>query len=103
MSAIYQYLDLEISKVGNVNKALNEAINSYSSSIEEIEDKEEAISTLLDFLVIARTQMNLLHGAEEDLKKFNININLNGSRKPDNHLNPYSNNEFKMKQIAIRY
>jgi len=99
----YQYLDLEIQKVNNINLALNDAIDSHVNYVSDIETKEEAINALLDFLVIARTQANLLHLAIDGLNKFNKDYILNVSRVPDEHINPFSDNSFKRKQIEFRY
>jgi len=103
MNVKYQYLDLEIQKVNNINLALNDAIDSCANYVPDIETKEEAMSALLDFLVIARTQANLLHLAIDGLNKYNKDYILNLSRVPDEHINPFSDNAFKRKQIDFRY
>ena len=82
---------------------MNDAIDSHISYVEDIETKEEAINALLDFLVIARTQANLLHLTVGDLNKFNDSMILNASKKPSEQIKPCSDNDFKRRLIEFRY
>lgn len=102
-NAKYNYMNIEIQKVNNINLAMNDAIDSHTGYIDDIETKEEAINALLDFLVIARTQANLLHLAVSDLTKFNDSTILNANRNPSEHIKPCSDNDFKRRLIEFRY
>ena len=99
----YFYLDLEIQKVNNINIALNDKIDSYSEYIKEIEDKEEAITSLLDLLVATRTQANLLSLVVNSLSTYNRDFILNASRKPNEQINPIRDNAIKMDMLNFRY
>ncbi len=103
MNTRYNYLNIEIQKVNNINLALNDEIDSTYSYIEDIETKEEAINALLDFLVIARTQANLLHLSVSKFEDYNMNFVLNTNKKPNEHINPCSDVAFKRRQIEFRY
>ncbi|PHS57424.1 MAG: hypothetical protein COB17_06470 [Sulfurimonas sp.] len=98
IDAKYSYLRLDIKKVENINLALNEEIDSYLSYFDEIEDVEEANSSLLDFMLIAREQMNLLKGATDELHRFNNTFILCDEKIDINH-----NNNFKKYLIKHRY
>ena len=50
-----------------------------------------------------RVQANLLDTAIDKLKQFNKDYILNVSRKPEEHIKPYSDKAFKMAQIEFRY
>lgn len=102
-NAKYNYMNVEIRKINNINLAMNDAIDGHISYLEDIETKEEALNALLDFLVIARTQVNLLHLAVGDLTKFNDSTILNASRKPSEQIKPCSDNDFKRRLIEFKY
>ena len=103
MNTKYNYLDLEIKKVENVNISLNETINSYMRFIDELDTKEELMSTLLDFLIATRSQMNVLYLAVEDLKGFNNTMLLNSANNPDEQIDIVADNKFKRECIKFRY
>ncbi len=99
----YGYLNLEVKGVENINLSINDKIDSLLTYVPDIEDKEEAISALLDFMLDMRVQANLLDTAIDKLKQFNKDYILNVSRKPDEQIKPHSDKAFKMAQIEFRY
>lgn len=103
MNAVYEYLNLEIRNVENINNTIQNNISAYSDTIDDMNDIESLKSLFLDFLVTSRTQANLLYNAIDDMDKFNNEILLNGRRKPDCIINPHYNNEFKKAMIETRY
>ena len=100
---IYEYLNLNIKKVESINAVLNDAINTNIDYIDEVEDLEDCKRALVDFMLITREQMNLLHGAIGSLHKFNNDHILNVANKPGEHINPLSDIEFKKQRLNHRY
>ena len=99
IDARYQYLNHHITKVENVNIALNDKIDLYLEYLEEdaeFNSIEDMKSTLLDFMLEVRTQNNILHIASTDIKEFNKTVILGADIK-------ISNEEYKKKMLEIRY
>jgi len=99
----YNYLHLEIRKVESVNTVLNEAIDGNIVVLDDQEDLAELKSLFLDFMVVARTQMNILSSGVSELDKLNNDYILNAGNSGDNVINPFNDDEFKRKQLAFRY
>jgi len=99
IDARYQYLNHHITKVENVNIALNDKIDLYLEYLEEdaeFNSIEDMKSTLLDFMLEVRTQNNILHIASTDIKEFNRTVILGADIN-------VSNEEYKKKMLEIRY
>ena len=99
IDARYQYLNHHITKVENVNIALNDKIDSYLEYLEddaEFSSIEDMKSTLLDFMLEVRTQNNILHIASTDIKEFNRTLVLGADVK-------VSSEEYKKKMLEMRY
>jgi len=96
----YQYLNHHITKVENVNIALNDKIDLYLEGLEdefeEMNSIEDIKSMMLDFMLEVRTQNNILHIASTDIKEFNRTVILGADVK-------VSSEEYKKKMLEIRY
>ncbi|WP_151948134.1 hypothetical protein [Aliarcobacter butzleri] len=100
---LYDYLNMNITRVENIQEVVNNKIDSYCNLLDEIEDLEECKGVLIDLALEIRTQMNLLFYATDSLNKFNTDMLLNSSRKPDEHISPLYDIKFKKELLKHRY
>ena len=95
----YQYLNHHITKVENVNIALNDKIDLYLEYLEEdaeFNSIEDMKSIFLDFMLEVRTQNNILYVAIADIKKINRTVILGADIN-------VSSEEYKKKMLEMRY
>ena len=70
----YQYLNHHITKVENVNIALNDKIDLYLEYLEEdaeFNSIDDIKSIMLDFMIGTMEQMNILLNTVTELREFN--------------------------------
>jgi hypothetical protein len=100
--SLYGYLNIDITKVENIKEIVNNKIDSSCSYLDEIQDIEGFKSEMINFALDIRTQMNLLSSAIDDLNSFNTSMLLNGSKLPNEHINPLFDIEFKKELLSHR-
>ena len=74
IDARYQYLNHHITKVENVNIALNDKIDLYLEYLEEdaeFNSIDDIKSIMLDFMIGTMEQMNILLNTVTELREFN--------------------------------
>ena len=99
---LYGYLNTNIVEVENIKEIVNYKIDNSCNFIDEIEDLESCKSELIDLALDIRTQMNLLSKAIDNLRFLNKSMVLNGSKSPNEHINPLLDMEFKKKMLSHR-
>jgi hypothetical protein len=92
----YSMLDKKVHSVEMVAERLKESMSSYLSCMddEEFSTAEDYKSLMLDLLVECRRIYTQIDSIADELKEYNNDL-LNSSKKPSEHIKPFSDNEFK--------